>query len=80
MLVLTRRRLESVRLTVQKAEIQGDTLEIEVYFMKYDGSQAQLGFRAPDEVVIDRDEVYRRKLVKNENTQRGYGRATRKPL
>lgn len=51
MLILTRRPGQSIRI--------GDDIELTVEAVK--GNQVRFNFRAPKNVVIDREEVYERK-------------------
>lgn len=54
MLVLSRRPRESIRIG---SNIQIKCLEVR-------GNQVKLGITAPDEVVVDREEVYLEKLIR----------------
>lgn len=54
MLILARRVNEQIRITVRGIRIQIAVTDIH-------GGQAKIGVTAPDEVIIDREEIARRK-------------------
>lgn len=65
MLILTRRPGEKVFFTLTEALPAGTTLEL--LLSKVKGSQARFAIRAPISVVVDREEVYERKLAEKRN-------------
>jgi carbon storage regulator len=52
MLILTRRRHESVRISNN----------IKITLLGFRGGQARIGIEAPPNVVVDREEIYLRKI------------------
>lgn len=61
MLVLTRHKLQVIVLQVNKADIEGDSLRIEICALGWRGDQMRIGTEAPSCVQIDRLEIAERK-------------------